>query len=121
MTLIAHDRRIGRRHRRLRPAATTRARAGAEDRAVVESARGERARRRQPIDADSRQFLQRLADVITSLRDIEGRKTVVLFSEGFFQDNLSRELENVAAVAAQSYTVFYTFDLNRRTGSVSDA
>jgi hypothetical protein len=65
-------------------------------------------------DAASRQFLQRLADVIAQFRDIEGRKTVVLFSEGFFQDNLSRELEHVAAAAAQSYCVFYTFDLNQR-------
>jgi VWFA-related protein len=72
-------------------------------------------------DSASRQFLQRLADVITQFRDIEGRKTVVLFSEGFFQDNLSRELEQVAAAAAQSYCVFYTFDLNERTMPVSQA
>jgi VWFA-related protein len=65
-------------------------------------------------DAASRQFLQRLADVIAQFRDVEGRKTVVLFSEGFFQDNLSRELEEVAAAAAQSYCVFYTFDVNQR-------
>lgn len=65
-------------------------------------------------DAASRQFLQRLADVIAGFRDIEGRKTVVFFSEGFVQDNLSRELETVAAAAAESYCVFYTFDLNRR-------
>jgi VWFA-related protein len=72
-------------------------------------------------DAASRQFLQRLADVIAGFREIEGRKTVVLFSEGFFQDNLSRELEAVAAAAAQSYCVFYTFDLNRRGDSLADA
>lgn len=72
-------------------------------------------------DAMSRQFLQRLADVVAQFRDIEGRKTVVLFSEGFFQDNLARELETVAASAAQSYCVFYTFDLNQRTGSLTEA
>jgi VWFA-related protein len=72
-------------------------------------------------DSASRQFLQRLADVLTGFRDIEGRKTVVMFSEGFFQDNLSRELETVAAAAAQSYCVFYTFDLNGRSASLSDA
>ncbi|MBA2302357.1 MAG: VWA domain-containing protein, partial [Acidobacteria bacterium] len=65
-------------------------------------------------DSASRQFLQRLSDVVAQFRDIEGRKTVVLFSEGFFQDNLSRELEHVAAAAAQSYCVFHTFDLNQR-------
>ncbi|HEY0873114.1 MAG TPA: VWA domain-containing protein, partial [Vicinamibacterales bacterium] len=72
-------------------------------------------------DGASRQFLQRLADVISLFRDVEGRKTVVLFSEGFFQDNLSRELELVAAAAAQSYCVFYTFDLNQRTGGIQEA
>jgi VWFA-related protein len=72
-------------------------------------------------DSASRQFLQRLADVLTGFRDIEGRKTVVMFSEGFFQDNLSRELETVAAAAAQSYCVFYTFDLNARGASLEDA
>ena len=72
-------------------------------------------------DAMSRQFLQRLADVVAQFRDLEGRKTVVLFSEGFFQDNLARELEAVSASAAQSYCVFYTFDLNQRTGSLTEA
>lgn len=72
-------------------------------------------------DAASRQFLQRLADVVAQFRDIEGRKTVVLFSEGFFQDNLSRELEAVAAAAAQSYCVFYTFDLNQRNLGATEA
>lgn len=72
-------------------------------------------------DAESRQFLQRLADVIAQFRDIEGRKTVVLFSEGFFQDNLARELETVAAAAAQSYCVFYAFDLNRRSPGATEA
>ncbi len=72
-------------------------------------------------DSASREFLQRLADVVAQFRNIEGRKTVVLFSEGFFQDNLARELEAVAAAAAQSYCVFYTFDLNRRGGSLTEA
>ena len=72
-------------------------------------------------DGESRQFLQRLADVISGFRDIEGRKTVILFSEGFIQDNLSRELEAVAAAAAQSYCVFYTIDLNQRTPSLGQA
>ncbi len=71
-------------------------------------------------DAESRQFLQRLAELIAEFREIEGRKTVVLFSEGFFQDNLGRELETVAAAAAQSYAVFYAFDLNQRGLPVSE-
>ena len=72
-------------------------------------------------DSESRQLLQRLADVISGFRDIEGRKTVVFFTEGFFQDNLNRELEAVAAAAAQSYSVFYPFDLNQRTPPVNEA
>jgi len=75
----------------------------------------------QQTDAESRQFLQRLAEVIRNLGEIEGRKSVVLFSEGFFQDNLSRELEDVAAAAAQTYSVFYTLDLNRRGPSITEA
>lgn len=72
-------------------------------------------------DNESRQLLQRLADVILGFRDIDGRKTVVFFTEGFFQDNLTRELEAVAAAAAQSYSVFYPFDLNQRTAPVNEA
>jgi VWFA-related protein len=68
-------------------------------------------------DAAARDSLQRLADLIAQYRVIEGRKSVVLFSEGFHQTNVSRELEQVAAAAAQSYAVFYAFDLNRRAGT----
>lgn len=94
----------------------------AEDSAMVRRLLTENARAViQKSDAESRQFLQRLADVITALGDLEGRKSVVLFSEGFFQDNLARELETVAAAAAQTYSVFYSFDLNARTPSITEA
>lgn len=72
-------------------------------------------------DSESRQFLQRLAELIRNLADVEGRKSVVLFSEGFFQDNLARELEIVAAAAAQTYSVFYTIDLNQRGPAITEA
>jgi VWFA-related protein len=65
-------------------------------------------------DESARRFLVTLADVVRALRDIEGRKAVLLFSEGFYTDNVTRELEHVAAAAAQSYSVVYGFDLNRR-------
>src|SRR4051794_22802531 len=68
-------------------------------------------------DAAARDTLQRLADLVAQYRTVEGRKTVVLFSEGFHQSNVTRELEDVAAAAAQSYAVFYAFDLNRRAGT----
>jgi len=100
----------------------TRGGGAVEDPAVVRRVLVENARTiMNQTDSASRQFLQRLADVIAGFRDIEGRKTVILFSEGFFQDNLSRELETVAAAAAQSYCVFYTFDLNRRGVSLTEA
>jgi VWFA-related protein len=67
-------------------------------------------------DGAARQFLRRLADLIAGYRGIEGRKTVVLFSEGFYQENLPVEVEQVAAAAAQSYCVVYALDLNRRLG-----
>ena len=76
------------------PTAPTRAGGGAEDPRVTRRLLAENARAVvNQSDAASRQFLQRLADLIVQFRDIEGRKTVVLFSEGFFQDNLARELE----------------------------
>lgn len=65
-------------------------------------------------DAAARRFLVTLADVVRGLRDIEGRKAILLFSEGFYTDNVTRELELVAGAAAQSYSVVYAFDLNRR-------
>ena len=94
---------------------------GAEDPAIMHRLLQENARAIvSQTDSASRQFLQRLADVVAGFRQIEGRKTVVLFSEGFFQDNLSRELEAVAAAAAQSYCVFHSFDLNQRGLSASE-
>lgn len=65
-------------------------------------------------DQQARNFLLMFADVIRRLRRIEGRKNVILLSEGFFADNISRELEQVAAAAAESYTVIHALDLNRR-------
>ena len=81
---------------------------------ILENARARSSRR--PIAA-ARDTLQRLADLIAQYRGVEGRKSVVFFSEGFHQTNVSRELEQVAAAAAQSYAVFYSFDLNRRAGA----
>jgi hypothetical protein len=66
-------------------------------------------------DAESRAFLGAFADLLRSFRGIDGRKTVLLFSEGFYSDYVSRDLENVAAAAAESYSVIYAFDLNKRS------
>ena len=72
-------------------------------------------------DDEARDSLQRLADLIAQYSVIEGRKTVVFFSEGFHQRNVSRELEMVEAAAAESYSVFYAFDLNRRLSNADQA
>ncbi len=69
-------------------------------------------------DSTSRFFLGAFADLLRSFRGIDGRKTVVLFSEGFYGDNLSRDLEDVAAAAAESYSAIYAFDLNKRLHAV---
>jgi VWFA-related protein len=88
-----------------------------EDPAAVRHAVQENARTViAQADAASRDVMQRLVDLMNQYRSIEGRKIVVLFSEGFQQRNVTRELEQVEAAAAESYAVFFTFDLNRRTG-----
>jgi VWFA-related protein len=68
----------------------------------------------QRDEGNTRDFLARLANLITQFRSVEGRKTVVLFSEGFHDQNVARDLQDVAAAAASSYCVFYAMDLNRR-------
>jgi VWFA-related protein len=75
----------------------------------------------QQQDTIARDFLERLADLMAQFKNVDGRKTVVFFSEGFHDPNVSRELQDVAAAAAESYSVFYAMDLNRRLGDASAA
>jgi VWFA-related protein len=87
----------------------------AEDRAVLRRLIQENAQSIVTLaDADARRFLQSMGDVLRGLRGIDGRKTVLLFSEGFYGANVGRELEEVAAAAAETYAVIHAFDLNRR-------
>lgn len=65
-------------------------------------------------DTEAHTFLLTFSDVVRELARIEGRKTVILVSEGFFTDNLRTDLERVAAAAAESYSVIYSLELNRR-------
>ncbi len=71
-------------------------------------------------DGDSRRFLQITAELLRSLRSIDGRKNILLFSEGFFGDNLAQELRSVASAAAEVYAVVYAFDLNDRVTNMSE-
>jgi len=68
----------------------------------------------QQGDSETRTFLSSLADVIRGLAGIEGRKSVILISEGFYADYVIGEVERVAAAAAQSHAVIYALDVNRR-------
>jgi VWFA-related protein len=70
-------------------------------------------------DDQSRQMLSMLSDVIRPLAASEGRKSVLLFSEGFNGDNLRRELETVAAAAARSYSTITAIDLSERTFDIA--
>ena len=72
-------------------------------------------------DAASRDTLQRIVDTLEQYRSVEGRKTVLFFSEGFHQPNVTREVERVAAAAAECYAVFYAFDLTRRQSLADQA
>jgi VWFA-related protein len=64
-------------------------------------------------DGETRRLLSALSDVLRQMRTVEGRKSVLLVSEGFFGDRLSRDIETVAAAAAESYSVVYSLDVNR--------
>lgn len=83
---------------------------------VKEDARAVAAR----ADEAARRLLLMLTDVVRELAPIEGRKTVLLFSEGFYADHVTRELEQVAAAAAQAYAVVYALDLNRRESDLKE-
>jgi VWFA-related protein len=65
-------------------------------------------------DGDARRVLSMLTDILRSFRGLDGRKSVLLVSEGFYGDRLTRELEGVAAAAAESYSVIHPLDMNRR-------
>ncbi|MCY4074083.1 MAG: VWA domain-containing protein [Acidobacteria bacterium] len=71
-------------------------------------------------DSQARQFLDTFADLIRALRRIEGRKDVILVSEGFHGDNVGRDLERVAAAAAQSYSAVHALDINRRDSGIEE-
>ena len=73
----------------------------------------------QNADAESRRFLDMVSQLLRTFRSVDGRKTVMLFSEGFHTDNISRSLKDVAAAAAETYSVIYSFDLNKRSESLS--
>jgi VWFA-related protein len=85
-------------------------------RTLLEDARSLVAR----ADGESRRFLVALADVIRTLQRVDGRKAVILFSEGFQTDNVTHELEDVAAAAARSYSVVYAMDLNPNSVETGD-
>lgn len=73
----------------------------------------------QSADAESRRFLDMMSQLLRTFRSVDGRKTVMLFSEGFHSDNISRSIEDVAAAAAETYSVIYSFDLNKRSQSLT--
>lgn len=64
-------------------------------------------------DTETHAFLVSLSDMIRELARIEGRKSVVLVSEGFFTDHVTADLDRVAAAAAEAYAVIYSLDINR--------
>jgi VWFA-related protein len=75
----------------------------------------------QRDEGTTRDMLARLSTLMAQFKSIEGRKTLVFFSEGFHGQNVSRDLQDVAAAAAQSYCVFYSMDLNRRLADLQGA
>ena len=72
-------------------------------------------------DGQTRAFLALFADVLRGLIGIEGRKSIILISEGFFSDFVHADVERVAAAAAQAYAAVYSLDINRRGIDISQA
>jgi VWFA-related protein len=70
-------------------------------------------------DNETHAFLVSLSDVIRELAGIEGRKSVILVSEGFFADHMTTDVDRVAAAAAEAYAVIYSLDINRRGSDIS--
>lgn len=70
------------------------------------------------FDGNARRFLQIAAEVLHTLRNVDGRKTILLFSEGFYGDNVTSETRSLAAAAAEVYGVIYAMDLNSRFDSL---
>src|SRR5262249_39277133 len=70
-------------------------------------------------DGDARRVLAMLTDILGSFRGVDGRKSVLFVSEGFYGDRLTRELEDVAAAAAESYSVIHSLDMNRRAPDIT--
>lgn len=71
-------------------------------------------------DGRARQFLDTFAGLLAALRRIDGRKEVILLSEGFYDDNIGRDVERVAAAAAESYSTVYSLDINRRESDIQE-
>jgi VWFA-related protein len=72
-------------------------------------------------DGETRRVLAMMSDVLRPMRAIEGRKSVLFVSEGFFGDHVSREIEEVAAAASESYSVIHALDMNRRELDITEA
>jgi hypothetical protein len=93
--------------------------ASESDTSFVASVREDAQAITRKADGESRRMLAMLGDAIRPMRAIEGRKTVLLFSEGFNGDALRRDIDQVAAAAAQSYSTIHAIDLSVRTGDLA--
>ena len=72
-------------------------------------------------DGETRAMLAELSGILRQMRTIEGRKTILFVSEGFYGDRLRREIDDVAAAAAESYSVVQALDINRHDLDASAA
>jgi VWFA-related protein len=92
-----------------------------DDSALTNPVREDARRIADIADGETRRVLAMLSDILRPLRAIEGRKSILFISEGFFGDRLPRDIETVAAAAAESYSVVYAIDVNRRQLDIAAA
>jgi VWFA-related protein len=75
----------------------------------------------QTVKYGADQTIRGLRDVLSSLKAIDGSKTLVLMSEGFVVDATTAEIIEIGALAAAARTSLYALQLDNQLFDITDA